>query len=145
MSKTLSWQLVAGSLLAACAVMTKGPFVLITIGAGFVIDWLIKKDWKQLLHPRWWLALVLVTFFIIPELYCLYVQFDAAPQKIVFGHTGVSGLRFFFWDSQFGRFFNTGPIRGKGDPFFYFHTLLWAFLPWSLLLYAAMGWKIQAY
>ncbi|MBS1567398.1 MAG: glycosyl transferase, partial [Bacteroidetes bacterium] len=44
---------------------------------------------------------------------------------------------------QFGRFFNTGPIKGSGDPFFYFHTLLWAFLPWSLLLYAAMGKKIQ--
>lgn len=142
--KTFSWQLVIGSLLAACAVMTKGPFVLITIGAGFIIHWIIKKDWKQFVHPRWWLALTLVAFFILPELYCLYVQFDAAPQKIVFGRTGVSGLRFFFWDSQFGRFFNTGPIRGQGDPFFYFHTLLWAFLPWSLLLYAAMGWKIKA-
>jgi 4-amino-4-deoxy-L-arabinose transferase-like glycosyltransferase len=43
----------------------------------------------------------------------------------------VSGIRFFFWDSQFGRFFNTGPIKGKGDLFFYVHTILWAFLPWS--------------
>src|SRR5262249_10228564 len=63
--------------------------------------------------------------------------FDLHPEKVVFGRTHVSGIRFFFWDSQFGRFFNTGPIKGSGDPFFYFHTLLWAFLPWSLLLYAA--------
>lgn len=47
LTKKISWHLVAGSLLAACAVMTKGPFVLITIGAGFVVDWIVKKDWKQ--------------------------------------------------------------------------------------------------
>jgi 4-amino-4-deoxy-L-arabinose transferase-like glycosyltransferase len=132
-----------GSLLAACAVMTKGPFVLITIGGGFVLNWIVKKQWKAFVHPRWWMALVLIAIFILPELYCLYIQFDLHPEKTVFGKTGISGLRFFFWDSQFGRFFNTGPIKGNGDPFFYFHTFLWAFLPWSLLLFAAMAWKIK--
>ena len=136
--------LVAGSLLAACAIMTKGPFVLITIGAGFILDWIIGRQWYPFLSIRWWIALLLIAFFTIPELYCLYVQFDLHPEKEVFGHTGVSGIRFFFWDSQFGRFFNTGPIKGSGDPFFYFHTLLWAFLPWSLLLYAAVVQKCRS-
>jgi 4-amino-4-deoxy-L-arabinose transferase-like glycosyltransferase len=36
----------------------------------------------------------------------------------------VSGIKFFFWDSQFGRFFNTGPIKGHGDPSFFVHTTL---------------------
>ncbi len=130
--------LVAGSLLAACAVMTKGPFVLVTIGSGFVVDWILSKDWRQFFRLQWWIALALIAIFILPELYCLYVQFDLHPEKTIFGRTGVSGIRWFFWDSQFGRFFNTGPIRGSGDPLFYFHTLLWAFLPWSLLLYAAI-------
>jgi len=130
--------LIAGSLLAACAMMTKGPFVLVTIAGGFVLDWIIGKDWAQFLNIRWWIALLLIGLFITPELYSLYRQFDLHPEKQVFGHTGVSGIRFFFWDSQFGRFFNTGPIKGNGDVFFYFHTLLWAFLPWSLLLYAAV-------
>jgi 4-amino-4-deoxy-L-arabinose transferase-like glycosyltransferase len=130
--------LVAGSLLAACACMTKGPFVLITIGAGFVLDWVWSGEWKQFSNPRWLIAILLTALFTLPELICLYWQFDLHPEKQVFGRTGVSGIRFFFWDSQFGRFFNTGPIKGAGDPFFYFHTLLWAFLPWSLLLYAAI-------
>lgn len=136
--KNFSLDLIAGSLLAALAVMTKGPFVLITIGAGFVVDAFLKKEIKQLFHFRWFLALLLIALFILPELYCLYLQFDTHPEKIVFGKTHVSGIRFFFWDSQFGRFLNTGPIRGSGDPLFYLHTLLWAFLPWSLLLYAAL-------
>ena len=139
----LSLHLIAGSLLAACACMTKGPFVLITIGAGFVIDWIWSREWEQFLNIRWWLAIVMIAIFMLPELICLYLQFDSHPEKVVFGHTGVSGIRFFFWDSQFGRFFNTGPIRGNGDPFFYFHTVLWAFLPWSLLLYAAIIRKLR--
>lgn len=137
------WHLVAGSFLAACAVMTKGPFVLITISGGFIVDWIRAKEWQQFGNGRWWIALLLIALFILPELYCLYQQFDLHPEKEVFGRTGVSGLRFFFWDSQFGRFFNTGPIKGSGDPFFYFHTLLWAFLPWSLILYAAIVQKCR--
>jgi hypothetical protein len=132
------WHLVVGSLLAGCACMTKGPFVLITIGAGFVLDWISGREWEQFVNPRWYIAIVLTGLFMLPEILCLYVQFDHHPETLVFGRTGVSGIRFFFWDSQFGRFFNTGPIKGSGDPFFYFHTLLWAFLPWSLLLYAAI-------
>jgi 4-amino-4-deoxy-L-arabinose transferase-like glycosyltransferase len=132
------FHLLAGSLLAAAALMTKGPFVLLTIAGGFVLDWIIGKEWDQFRNTRWWVAVALTALFTLPELYCLYRQFDLHPDKQVFGHTGVSGIRFFFWDSQFGRFFNTGPIKGNGDPFFYFHTLLWAFLPWSLLLYAAV-------
>ncbi len=135
--------IIAGSLLAACAVMTKGLFALVTIGGGFVLDWILTKQWKAFVHPRWWIALVLILVFTLPELYCLYVQFDLHPEKTVFGKTGVSGIRFFFWDSQFGRFFNTGPIKGKGDPFFYFHTLAWAFLPWSILLYVAVFRKLR--
>lgn len=135
--------LAAGALFAAIAVMTKGPFSLIPIGGAIAGELAIKRNWRELLHPRWWLAALLVLLFITPELYCLYVQFDAQPQKVVFGRTGVSGIRFFFWDSQFGRFLNTGPIKGKGDPSFYLHTVLWAFLPWSVLLYAAVVQKIR--
>ena len=135
--------LVLGSLLAGCAAMTKGPFVLITIGAGFLLDWIAGKEWEQFRNIRWWIAIALTAIFTLPELICLYLQFDLHPEKVVYGRTGVSGLRFFFWDSQFGRFFNTGPIKGAGDPFFYFHTLLWAFLPWSLILYAAIVQKCR--
>jgi 4-amino-4-deoxy-L-arabinose transferase-like glycosyltransferase len=127
-----------GAFFAGMAVMTKGIFILIIIGSGIVIDALVRGDWKGLFHPRWWLAVALTCVFFLPELYCLYVQFDLHPEKVVFGQTGVSGLRFFFWDSQFGRFTNSGPIKGAGDPFFYLHTLLWAFLPWSVLFYYAL-------
>ena len=120
-----------GSLCLAMATMTKGIFIPAIVFGGFFIEWIVKKKWNEFLKLRWWVAVLFLILFISPELICLYIQFDLHPEKIVFGNNHVSGIRFFFWDSQFGRFFNTGPIKGKGDPFFYMHTLLWAFLPWS--------------
>ncbi|HEX8461179.1 MAG TPA: glycosyltransferase family 39 protein [Segetibacter sp.] len=137
--KEQKWKhIIFTALLAACAIMTKGIFVLITIAAGFVIYWIITKQWKQFINYRWWIMVVLILLFITPELYSLYTQFDLHPEKVVFGRTNVSGLKFFFWDSQFGRFFNTGPIKGNGEKTFFLHTTLWAFLPWSIILYVAV-------
>lgn len=131
--------LVLASLFAACAVMTKGIFALIPIGGALAGELLIKGNWKMAFNFRWIIAGILILIFITPELYTLYTQFDLHPEKVVFGRTGVSGIQFFFWDSQFGRFFNTGPIqKASGDPTFFLHTLLWAYLPWSLLLYVAV-------
>lgn len=143
-NKKPGWHLLAGSLFAACAVMTKGVFTLIPIGGAIAGGLIITRNWKELFHWRWLAALLFIGVFIIPELYSLWYQFDRHPEKTVFGKTNVSGIRFFLWDSQFGRFFNTGPITGKGDPFFFVHTLLWAFLPWSLVMYAALIDKIRA-
>lgn len=133
-----NWHLLPAAFFTACAIMTKGPFVLITIGGAIGFDLLLRKQWKGLFHWRWLVALLLLAVFISPELYTLWHQFDAHPEKEVFGKTGVSGIRFFLWDSQFGRFFNTGPIKGEGDPFFFLHTTLWAFLPWGFLLFAGI-------
>lgn len=139
-----SWlHLIIGSFLTGCALMTKGVFVLIPIGGGLVVHWLLTGQWRELLKLRWYAAVALSFAFTLPEIYCLYQQFDVHPEKVIFGQTGVSGVRFFFWDSQFGRFFNTGPIKGEGDKFFFVHTLLWAFLPWSLPLYIGIGKMIR--
>lgn len=133
------YHLLLGSFLTGCALMTKGVFVLVPIGVGLVLHWFLTGQWRELLKGRWYIAVALSFAFTLPEIYCLYQQFDLHPEKVIFYKAGVSGVRFFFWDSQFGRFFNTGPIKGEGDPFFFVHTLLWAFLPWSLPLYLGIG------
>jgi 4-amino-4-deoxy-L-arabinose transferase-like glycosyltransferase len=132
------FDLLIGALFTACAVMTKGPFAIVPIGCAIAGQFIFTKQWSKLFSWRWLVVAILVVLFITPELYSLYLQFDSHPEKVVFGHTGVSGIRFFFWDSQFGRFMNTGPIKGSGDPTFFLHTALWAFLPWSVFLYTAV-------
>lgn len=136
--------LLLASLFAACAVMTKGIYVLIPIGTAIIGDHLLKKDFKGLLQWRWLFAVLLTAIFVLPEIYTLYVQFDLHPEKVVFNHTHVSGIRWFLWDSQFGRFNSTSYItRIDGDKFFFVHTLLWAFAPWAFLFYIALFLNIR--
>lgn len=145
LGKQWFWHLLIASFFAGCAVMTKGIFALIPVAGAIGGHLMLTRQWKSLLSVRWLLAVVLILLFISPELWSLYQQFDLHPEKVVFGRTGVSGLQFFFWDSQFGRFFNTGPIKKYGgDPFFFLHTTLWAFLPWAFLFYFAVVHYLRA-
>jgi len=131
--------LLLGALFSALAVMTKGVFTLITITSGLVCMWLYRKQWNKLWSGKWLLALALSLLFTVPELVALYLQFDAHPEKLLFGQAQVSGIRFFLWDSQFGRFFNTGPIQNhNGHPLHFVLVFLWAFLPWVGVFVAAI-------
>lgn len=133
--------LLLGAAFTAGAVMTKGVFTMITITSGLVILWMYQKQWSKLWSVKWWLAFGLSLLFTAPELLALYLQFDAHPEKVVFGQTNVSGIKFFLWDSQFGRFFNSGPIQdtsGGGSPYYFVLVFLWAFLPWVAVFIAAM-------
>jgi 4-amino-4-deoxy-L-arabinose transferase-like glycosyltransferase len=127
------------ALLTACAIMTKGIFVVITIYGALFGQLIFQKRFKEVFRLKWITLILLTIIFTLPEFYALYVQFDLHPEKTVFSRHNVSGIKWFLWDSQFGRFVNNGPISQKrsGDPFFYVHTLLWAFAPWCLLFYYA--------
>ncbi len=131
--------LLLAALLTACAIMTKGIFVIVAIYGALFGQLLFKGKWKQVFQWKWIFLLILTGIFILPEVYALYVQFDLHPEKTVFLRHNVSGIKWFLWDSQFGRFVNSGPItRQSGSIFFYMHTLLWAFAPWCLLFYYAI-------
>lgn len=124
-----------GCVCTAAAVMTKGVFVLGILGVGLVVMLVYRRAWSRLFHWKWVAAIVGTLLFTLPELLALYLQFDAHPEKLVFDRTHVSGLKFFLWDSQFGRFLNTGPIQNTGgSPFFFVHNLVWTFFPLSVVL-----------
>ena len=144
--------LILAALLTACAIMTKGIFVIAAVYGSLIGQLFFQNKFKSLFIVKWLLLICLTLIFTIPEFYALYIQFDLHPEKTVFGRHGVSGIRWFLWDSQFGRFANNGPISRKasGSVFFFMHTLLWAFAPWCLLFYYAvyrsirgMWYKIQ--
>lgn len=131
--------LLLAALLTACAIMTKGVFVIVAIYGALLGQFVLQKKFGQLFQLKWIALLLLTSLFILPEIYALYIQFDQHPEKLVFHRHQVSGIKWFLWDSQFGRFVNNGPItRQSGSVFFYLHTLLWAFAPWCLLFYYAV-------
>ncbi|MBP9742739.1 MAG: glycosyltransferase family 39 protein, partial [Burkholderiales bacterium] len=134
--------LLLGALFTALALMTKGIFILITIISGLAVLWIIKGQWRNFISFKWLGALGLSVVFIAPELIALYNQFDLHPEKVIFGHTHMSGIYWYFWNSQFGRFFNTGPIMSSNPPpfhqLYFVHTFLWAYLPWWPMFVAAI-------
>ncbi|MBO9681874.1 MAG: glycosyltransferase family 39 protein [Flavisolibacter sp.] len=137
--------LLLGALCAGCAVMTKGIFALVPIGTAIVGHAIFTKQLNQLFRWRWLLAILGTFIFILPEVHAVYMQFDKHPEKLVFNRKGVSGVKWFLWDSQFSRFVMEGPIvRPKGDVTYYVHTLLWAFAPWCLLFYYVFAKRIVA-
>jgi 4-amino-4-deoxy-L-arabinose transferase-like glycosyltransferase len=135
--KAIFKHLLLAALLTACAIMTKGIFVIAAIYGSLLGQLIFQKKFLQVFYGKWLLMYLLTFIFTLPEFYALYIQFDLHPEKLVFDRHGVSGIRWFLWDSQFGRFVNNGPIKQQksGDVFFFAHTLLWAFLPWCLLFY----------
>lgn len=131
--------LILAALLTACAIMTKGIFVIVAIYGALLGQLVFQGKFRQAFQWKWVVLLILTCVFILPEIYALYIQFDLHPEKTVFHQHNVSGIKWFLWDSQFGRFVNKGAItRQSGDIFFYMHTLLWAFAPWCLVFYYAV-------
>ena len=124
-----------GLALAFCTKGLIGVFVP-AIGAFFYIVY--KKNWTAFYH--WQLFLIVVSFFIFisPVLYCYYLQYDLHPEKMVRGKTGWSGVKFILWQQTFERYEgkNFGGAGNK-DYFFFFHSFLWAFAPWSVVAYIA--------
>lgn len=137
--------LVLGALFTAMAIMTKGIFTLITISSGLVFLWLYQKQWMKPVSIKWLSALALSLLFIAPELVALHLQFNQHADSAGSGHP-VSSFKFFFWDSQFGRFFNTGPIQNhNGHPLYFVLVFLWAFLPWTMVFFAAVRAQIKTF
>ena len=78
-------QLVLGSLALACLLMTKGLFSIIPTASGIGLALLYEKKWKQIVHWQWLAVAILTLIFILPSLYGYYIQFDAHPEKEIFG------------------------------------------------------------
>lgn len=129
---------VGGGLGMAMALGSKGMVGVGIIGLFVLCYLLYSREWRGLL--RWNLALVVLSFVlgIAPVVYAYYVQFDLNPDLIVHGRQGVSGVRFILWDQSFNRFSGDDFGATNSDYLFFFHSLLWMFIPFSLPLYGAI-------
>lgn len=115
---------------------TKGAIgiVLPVIAALFYV--INGRQWLVLKRPEWMLMAFYVSLFLLPVFFCFYLQFDLHPEKLIRGSTGNSGVLFLLFGQSAQRYSGKGwGTAGVGDPFFYVHTFLWAFLPWSLLTF----------
>ena len=141
--------LLLGALGAGLAFSTKGQIAILVIGLPILCHLIYVKKWNRLFS--WKVLLGLLVFFISisPMLYAYYLQFDLHPEKIIRGKTERSGIFFIFWEQSFERLSGEGVGKNSSDYFFFFHTFLWVFLPWTIIGLLAYGnrvkelWKIK--
>jgi len=151
------WQLVAyieknsllhiilGALGAGLAFSTKGQIALLVIGICILCHLGYTRKWKMFLNWRVLVALVVFALTITPMLYAYYHQFDLHPEKVIRGRNGRSGIFFIFWEQSFERMSGEGIGKNSSDYFFFFHTFLWVFLPWTVLALVGYWWRAKAF
>ncbi len=125
--------IVLGALGAGLAFSTKGQIALLFIGLALVSHLAYTRKWKVLLHWKVILAIFLFAIAISPMLYAYYLQFDMHPEKLIRGTPGRSGILFIFWEQSMERLTGGEMGANSSDYFFFFHTFLWVFLPWTVL------------
>ncbi len=134
-----------GALGAGLAFSTKGQIALVVIGFPILCHLAYTRKWQSLLNWRVIFALLIFVITITPMLYAYYYQFDLHPEKVIRGRNGRSGIMFIFWEQSFERMSGTGMGKNSSDYFFFFHTFLWVFLPWTLIGITAIGSRIKAF
>ena len=126
-----------GAFAAGIAFSTKGQISLLVIGLPILCHLLYTGKWKAFLSWKVLAALLVFGVTISPMLYAYYLQFDLHPEKVIRGKDNRSGIFFIFWEQSFERLSGEGIGKNSSDFFFFFHTFLWVFLPWTILGIAA--------
>ncbi len=129
--------LLLGAFGAGIAFSTKGQIAILVIGLPLLCHLIYSNKWKQLFNWKVLVALVIFGITIAPILYAYYLQFDLHPEKVIRGKNHRSGILFILWEQSFERLSGEGVGKNSSDYFFFFHTFLWVFLPWTLIGIAA--------
>jgi 4-amino-4-deoxy-L-arabinose transferase-like glycosyltransferase len=119
------------------AFSSKGLIAVAASGSALLFHVWSRDLWRRLWSPHLALGLAVFVLTISPVLYSYYLQFDLHPEKVVDGRTGVSGVKFILLGQSIDRI-GGGMGARHADFFFLYHSLILAFLPWSLLTF--IGW-----
>ena len=128
-TKNIFW----GSIGLGLALLAKGPIGLIALSAALVPHIILSKKWKWLLDARLLMPIAIVSLMLTPMCIGLYEQW------------GWNGLVFYFYTQSFGRITGASDWNNHPDTFFLIHTTLWAFIPWSILLFVGWGNRMMGF
>lgn len=135
--------IILGAFGAGIAFSTKGQIAILVIGFPILCHLAYTRKWLSLVNWRVLVALGIFAITIAPMLYAYYHQFDLHPEKVIRGKDHRSGIFFIFWEQSFERLSGEGVGKNSSDFFFFFHTFLWVFLPWTVLGIAAYWTRIK--
>lgn len=150
-----SWQLaefvqhkkISAVLLAALglalAFATKGQ-IGVFVPAVFTLFYILyKKEHTLFLNWKWLALLFAFAVFISPVLYAYYLQYNLHPEKIIRGRNNINGINFILFNQSIERFSGGMGADAKHDYFFFIHSFLWAFAPWSILCFFSLYYRLK--
>ncbi len=139
------YHILLGAFGTGMAFSTKGQIAILVIGLPLLCHLAYTRKWRVLLHWKVLTAILVFALTISPMLYAYYQQFDLHPEKVIRGKANRSGILFIFWEQSFERLSGEGVGKNSSDYFFFFHTFLWVFLPWTLIAIAAYWTRLQSF
>ena len=137
--------IILGAFGAGIAFSTKGQIAIVVIGFPILCHLAYTRKWRTLFHWKISIALIVFAITITPILYAYYHQFDLHPEKVIRGISNRSGIFFILWEQSFERMSGAGMGKNSSDYFFFFHTFLWVFLPWTIIALAAYWFRIKTF
>lgn len=137
--------IVGSTLGLALGFSTKGHIAVFVPAVAALFYILYKKDWALFYNPKWLLLIVLFILFILPVVYCYYIQYNLHPEKIVRGKKNINGVAFILFNQSIERFGGHMGNTGKKDYLFFLHSFLWAFAPWGVLTLIAFTGKLKSF
>lgn len=123
--QTLSSVILAG-FGTAMAFSSKGLMAIVIIGACVLAYLLYSREWKKFFNLKLLAGILSFLIFITPILFAYNHQF------------GTEGIEFILFNQSVNRLTASGFEENNSDYLFFFHTLLWAFLPFSILFYVGV-------
>ena len=106
------------------AMLAKGPLGLVFAGFTTGSMMLVQQNYMALTW-KWMIAIPIISLLLLPMSVGLYRQH------------GIEGVQFYFWTQSFGRITGQSKWNNASDPFFFVHTFLWAFIPFSVVFLPA--------
>lgn len=131
-NEKLSAAILAG-LGTAFAFSAKGMMAVVIIGFCILSYLLYAREWRRFFKLKLWMSVAAFCVGVLPVLLAYWNQF------------GVEGLKFILFNQSLNRLNAKGFAETSPDYLFFFHTLLWAFLPFSALFYYGVSARSAAF
>ncbi len=124
--------IILGAIFMGIAFSTKGFYGVAIICFSLFAHIIYTKRFQVLFSYKVLLGMLALVLAILPVLYAYYVQF------------GEEGVQFILWKQNIER---AGGGHGNTSPdyFFFFHSLLWVFMPWALLMYFGIYYQFKTW
>lgn len=141
--------LIFGFAAIGVAMLAKGPIGIMVPVLAMGSYLIGKNKYKDIFKWQWLVGLGVTALVLLPMSYGLYTQFDAQPEKQLNlppnynePRDSVSGLHFYYWEQSFGRITGENEWKDTSGPGFFFGIFAYSFMPWSLIGFWAIFWRI---